>query len=237
MSEPNEMTPADRLKAAIKATGLSQRALAFTIGVAPQSLTNALRRKRVSPELARAVGRKSGYRWEWILTGEGGATAEDADPTRPVSQLTRQIPVIDLATAWSWPRVARDQSEQGEMTVDSETAASLGNDAFCLVVEDDSMRDASPESIQRGDRIVIDPSIDPEPGDLVVATVASQKAAIFRKFRDRGRDAHGIRIGELVPLNPDYAPINGTLSSGLWQGEIKIIGVMVEHRRVRRPRA
>jgi len=81
---------------------------------------------------------------------------------------------------------------------------------------------------QPGDRVIIDPEISPNPGDFVVAK-NSAKEATFKKYRARGIDGNGNMIFELVPLNPDFETMRSDVE------HLEIIGVMVEHRKKRRP--
>ncbi len=98
-------------------------------------------------------------------------------------------------------------------------------DAFAITVEGESMLpDFAP-----GDRVVIDPAVKPQPGDLVVAKLEAETEATFRKYRLRGRDATGQDIIDLVPLNDDYPVV--TMDSN---NPGRIIGTLVEHRRYRK---
>lgn len=225
-----ELTPGQRLAKAIKESGRSKRQIALALGLKAPSITNAIRRDVVSAKLAQGVAEQTGYRWEWLLTGDGEPTQEEFLPTiRPVSQSVRRIPVISLSHAATWPRGVREGDSMGDIEVDRELAEGLGSSSFCIVIEDDSMRDISPESVRRGDKVVIDPAVTPRPGDLVVAHCDSPSGTIFRKYRARGTDAEGHPIVELLPLNSDYASVEMSLT-----GRNRIIGVMVEHRRARR---
>jgi SOS-response transcriptional repressor LexA len=222
-------TPGGRLRVAIEESGKSQRRIALAIGVSPQSITNAIRRDLVSPALAQAVASATGHRWEWIYSGQ--------DPKRPsgdvhavhtVSQAGRRVPLFSLGSISTWPR--REGENSMFLYVDAELAHTLGDQAFCLSVDDDSMRDSSADSIAPGDKVVIDPAVKPHPGDLVVAIVPGQPHALFRRYRERGQNATGALQVELVPLNPNYATISATLGAG----GATLCGVMVEHRRQRR---
>lgn len=82
---------------------------------------------------------------------------------------------------------------------------------------------------QSGDRVIIDPEVSPNPGDFVAAK-NHEEAATFKKYRARGVDANGHMIFELVPLNPDFETMRSDLE------RLEIIGVMVEHRKKRRPK-
>ncbi len=70
----------------------------------------------------------------------------------------------------------------------------------------------------KGDRVVIDPTLKPEPGDMVMAYLVKDKLVIFRRFR----------IGGLAPLNTDYIPADSKPIV-----DYELIGVMTEHARGR----
>ncbi|KAG1243050.1 hypothetical protein G6F65_022664 [Rhizopus arrhizus] len=85
------------------------------------------------------------------------------------------------------------------------------------------------ESFNEGDIVVIDPEVEPLPGDFVVAKNGEHEAT-FKKYRPRGVTERGAVVFELVPLNPDYPSLRSDISA------IQIIGTMVEHRRYRKRR-
>lgn len=103
------------------------------------------------------------------------------------------------------------------------TDLDLSDHAFALEIDGLSM---APEYLP-GDRIIVEPTIAPRPGDCVVAKNGKEEAT-FKKYRLRGVNAEGVEVFELVPLNPDFPTINSE------HEPIRIIGVMVEHRRYRR---
>ena len=75
-----------------------------------------------------------------------------------------------------------------------------------------------------GDRVLIDPDVQPRPGDFVAARNTKQEAT-FKKYRVRGINESGQEVFELVPLNDDYP----TLRSD--EHHLCVIGTMIEHRR------
>ncbi len=103
------------------------------------------------------------------------------------------------------------------------TDLDLSDHAFALEIEGHSM---IPE-FQPGDRVIVEPAIAPRPGDFVVAKNGREEAT-FKKYRARGVTVDGLDLFELVPLNPDYPTISNE------REPVKIIGVMVEHRRYRK---
>lgn len=100
--------------------------------------------------------------------------------------------------------------------------------AFAMRVRGDSMQPV----FQEGDIIVIDPSLQPRPGDYVVAEriVDGEASGTFKKYKERGYDEYGNIVYDLVPLNDNYPTVRSN------QTQCKIIGVMVEHRRTYRRR-
>lgn len=102
----------------------------------------------------------------------------------------------------------------------------LGRFAFALEIEGDSML---PE-FRPGDRVIIDPDVNPMPGDFVVAKNSHQKAT-FKKYRPRGMNEQGAQVFELVPLNEDYPTMRSDIE------QLRIIGTMVEHRKKYRRKA
>lgn len=80
-----------------------------------------------------------------------------------------------------------------------------------------------------GDLVIIEPEWDPRPGEYVAAKNGREEAT-FKKYRQRGFDASGNVVFELVPLNEDYPTIRSD------ETPLAIIGVMAEHRRKTRRR-
>lgn len=103
------------------------------------------------------------------------------------------------------------------------TDLDLSGNAFALEIRGESML----PDFKEGDRIILDPAIEPRPGDFVVAKNGDHEAT-FKKYRPRGINKDGETIFELVPLNEDYAPINSDITP------VQIIATMVEHRRYRK---
>ncbi len=103
------------------------------------------------------------------------------------------------------------------------TDLELSDNAFALEIEGNSM---TPD-FNEGDRVIVDPAIQPRPGDFVVAKNGREEAT-FKKYRARGIGADGREAFELIPLNPDYPTISSE------HDHVRIIGVMVEHRRYRK---
>lgn len=134
----------------------------------------------------------------------------------------RKIPLIDYVRAGELAEVA-NPFPIGEAYDWLLTDLDLSDRAFALEIEGNSME---PE-FKAGDRVIIDPSVSPHPGDFVVAKNHDEKAT-FKKYRLRGIDETGKEVFELIPLNSDYP----TLRSD--EIPLRIIGTMMEHRKYRR---
>jgi len=99
----------------------------------------------------------------------------------------------------------------------------VGENAFALIIEGDSMI----PRFSTGDKVIIDPAVNPRPGDFVAFRLIAAKqdpAGTFKQYRPRGLNDKGKDYYELVPLNENYPTIRSD------QYHCQIVGVMVEHR-------
>lgn len=135
---------------------------------------------------------------------------------------TRKIPLISYVQAGTMSEV-HDPFPVGYSDTYLLTDLDLGENAFALTIKGESML---PE-FKEGDRVIIDPSVCPNPGDYVVAKNGGDEAT-FKKYRPRGINKHGQEIFELVPLNDDFASMQSDITP------MVIIGTMVEHRKYRK---
>lgn len=144
----------------------------------------------------------------------------------PVTQ-SRSLPVLNYIQA-GMPREAIDDFAPGAgmdyIYVDKRTAESLSALSFALEIVGDSMLD----EFRPGDIVVIDPAINPVPGDFVVAKFDNHAGATFKRYRPRG-NLNGSEVIELVSLNDDHP---NYIMDGENPGHI--VGTMIEHRRKRR---
>lgn len=136
---------------------------------------------------------------------------------------TRKIPVLDYIQAGQWTAVNRLPDEIAEMQETIVTDLELPPSTFALRIRGESME----LEFRAGDIVIINPTIQPQPGDFVVATCEGGEAT-FKQYRNGGRNEHGQDVFELWPLNPLYAPMRSD------RQKLGIVGVMVEHRKYRR---
>lgn len=178
--------------------------------------------EKAARRLERDYGMADGY-----LDSEGSAASESSKAEAGsnvalVPMGTRRIPLVSYVQAGTMTDIV-DPYPIGAAADWLLTDLELGPNAFALTIKGDSM---TPE-FREGDNIVVDPAVQPLPGDFVVAKNGENEAT-FKKYRPRGVNEAGQEVFELVPLNEDYPSMRSDLKP------IKIIGTMVEHRRYRR---
>ncbi|CDG47865.1 LexA family protein [Serratia symbiotica] len=136
-----------------------------------------------------------------------------------IKQQGREIPLVSYVQAGTFTEIENVLSPEGvlDTIIFNENISELG---FALRVKGDSME---PE-FREGDTIIIDPAVNPLPGEFVVAKNGDHEAT-FKKYRPKA-NGHC----ELIPLNPDYHTIDSE------KQPLQIIGTMIEHRIHRRKR-
>ncbi|MBU9203094.1 S24 family peptidase [Burkholderia multivorans] len=134
----------------------------------------------------------------------------------------RHIPIISYVQAGMMTE-ATDPFALGEGFELILTDLDVSDGSFGLRIKGESML---PE-FKEGDVVIIDPAIQPLPGDFVVAKNTEEEAT-FKKYRPRGTSDRGEMVFELVPLNDDFPILQSE------RDHLRVIGVMVEHRKYRR---
>lgn len=213
---------AARLNNAMADAGLSVTDIKNRIGVTYEmarryTLGTAKPRDAKMKALAALFGRSSA----WLSYGD--EVRESAN----VEYMTRpevfRIPVISYIQAGNWAEIC-DSYARGSGSETILTDLELSGSSFALRIKGKSML---PE-FNEGDLVIIDPEVDPHPGDYVAAKNGEEEAT-FKKFRPRGTDENGKDVFELIPLNDDFPTLHSDRD-----GPMRIVGTMVEHRRFRR---
>lgn len=164
-------------------------------------------------KLAQYLGVSEGF----LLYGH-----EEGANIGPAPVTAQQIPIISYVQAGAWSPECDARNLDG--TVDYILTSEFHSlSTFALKVKGKSME---PDFVE-GDVIIVDPELHPGPGDYVVAKNGSDEAT-FKKYRARGISESGEEIFELIPLNEDYAVRSSA------KEKIRIVGVVVEHRRLMR---
>lgn len=207
------MSLAERFKTRRIELNLTQVEIASDAKVSQQAVEAIESGKTQKPRNILALAKALKCNAEWLLNGR------NIIPLAEIS--TRQIPVLNYAQAGKLINSLHINNGEGKMEYIM-ADANTPEDCFALHIYGDAMH---PEFKER-DIVIIDPSLHPSPGEFVVA-INNKNEATFMKYRALESETEPF---ELVPLNSDYPILRST---GL---EIKIAGVMVEHRIFRRKR-
>lgn len=130
---------------------------------------------------------------------------KDQEEMLRLQQYHMKVPLL------SWECLLGENSTPTEVLM---TTLKISDKSFALRLFDTSME----PSICKGDDIIVDPTLEPRPADIVIAVVDGSYAV--RKYRAKSKSSF-----ELVPNNPDFATINNQ------ESEIEIKGVVVEIRK------
>ncbi|WP_390900818.1 LexA family protein [Serratia fonticola] len=144
----------------------------------------------------------------------------DSEVPGPSKDNFVSVPLLSVPQVGYWMNDSSFHDLNGNLQF-LQTNLSLSSASFAMKIPDKSMR---PE-FSEGDIVIFDPAPSLAPGDFVVANVQGG-GIVFRKYRARG-PIDGIEAYELVPLNEDYPTYKSDTS------KIRLIGVMMEHRRYR----
>lgn len=216
-------TQMERLYSAAKELkGLNgQSALARALNTSPQTVHN-WELRGISKQGLLLAQRIIGCSAQWVETGLGPMNIGSGQNVKSAPIGALRIPLISYVQAGCWTGIV-DNFQPGDADDWLLTDLELSDCAFALQIKGDSML---PE-FKEGDRVIIDPTVEPMPGDFVVAKNGENEAT-FKKYRPRGTNENGVNIFELVPLNEDYASMRSDSQ------HISIIGTMVEHRKYRK---
>lgn len=158
----------------------------------------------------------------WLL--RGSQTQKQKSPVTPYSPIDEiRLPVYD------WRLLDKlnecDTTQLVKLTEEYiMTDFKMSKNAFGLKIKDDSM---SPE-FEIGDVIIIDPDVEPQAGEFVIAQYGLE--FIFRKYKLDNDNSGEVKHFILIPLNDDYGKLHSV------NVELNIVGTMVEHRIYRRKR-
>jgi len=142
--------------------------------------------------------------------GEPGQTYN----TAPSPPLQHRVPLISNVQAGDWTEThgSFDASDAESWLP---TTAHVSDRAFALRVTGDSMTNPSGNpTIPAGSIVIIDPDLPADHGRIVVALLEDQAETTLKRLAIDGPNRY------LMPLNPDYRPIE-------INGNCRIIGVAV----------
>jgi SOS-response transcriptional repressor LexA len=185
------------------------------------------------PKLAIKAGMDKGNLYRIVKTGRGFSSESlekiagalgvmiadlfaDGDNVQMLEGGGERVPVLDPVQVGIFPASPpyfRESEVQEYITMSNK----YSEKTFAMRVVGDSM---VPE-MNDGDVIIVDPDTSPRPGSFVVASEAGH-AATLKKYAERGRDAHGHDVFELIPSNPLYSSMRSDIL------QLRIIGVVRE---------
>ncbi|MGV8637099.1 LexA family protein, partial [Pseudomonas aeruginosa] len=91
--------------------------------------------------------------------------------------------MVGSIAAGAWVE-AVDLFQPGDAEEWVDAPGPVGPDAFVLIVDGISMKNPTgPLSFESGDRVVIDPSIEAKPGDLVAAKLTNSNRVTFKRLQ------------------------------------------------------
>ena len=133
----------------------------------------------------------------------------------------RRAPVLNFVQAGSFCEYHDDAiSDESEPVI-----GSAGVNVYWIRLEGNSME----PDFESGELVLIDPDIQPNPADYVIALRKGEKAVTFKKWRPRGFDeATGEEYSQLIPSNPDFPIIDSRFTP------FSICGVAVQRNQVLR---
>lgn len=100
-----------------------------------------------------------------------------------------------------------------------------GENVYWVLLDGESME----PDFKSGELVLIDPDMQPNPADYVIALRKGEKKVTFKKWRPRGFDeATGEEYSQLIPSNPDYPIIDSRFTP------FSICGVAIERKQILR---
>ncbi len=196
---------------------VSRKQLSEALGISVQALGMVLRgeTKSLTASNNDAAARHLGVTSTWLATGDGVAEISVSSNVTGATIGSQSVALLFFTDVAKW----LDKEKKLSLFIREHlmTDLSVSAEAFALELADESML----PDFRPGDRVIVDPSVKPLPGDFVVAV--NDTGTHFLKYRPRTATAF-----ELSPLNSDYPSLHSDHST------IQIVGTMVEHRRYRR---
>lgn len=187
------------LQALLNASNETITKFAKRVGKSPQQISDMLRRQKsfgsaVARSIEGALGLPSGFL---------DAEALDEGAVKPPRFTMRRFPLYSTIHAGN-PADNRQPDNEEYVYGPSD----LPDGCFALLVEGNSM---TPEFFE-GQKIFVDPSRAPQPGDFVVARVddGALEERTLKQYVVTGIDRFGRERFDLRPLNPLYPVLRST---------------------------
>lgn len=198
-------TLAARIDYAMKQRGFTQQQLAEAASTSQTTIQKLCSGKSRESKKLHAIAKALQVSAEWLLTGEiplqaaGTHDAPGEDSVTVLGATGRKLPVIGSIAAGAWCEAIALQPSDIEDWIES--PGPVGPRAFVLKIDGVSMFNPNGSvSFADGDHVVIDPDIDPMPGDFVAARLAGSDRVTFKRLRQNEGEWY------LEAINPAWDP-------------------------------
>lgn len=210
------MSLANRVKSRRLELGLTQNEAAEAAGIRQQTWQAIEDGSTLKPRNIVGIAKALRVEPAWLIDGGSMVPISDVN--------TKRVPLISYVQAGNLAH-GKPIDSMEDVFEYILTDAHLSGRAFAMKLQGDSME---PE-FKDGDVIIVDPEVEPHPGEFVVAANGDFDAT-FKKYRPLMSRSQENPEFELIPLNSDYPVISCR------DGKVIIIGTMIEHRIYRRKR-
>lgn len=210
------MSLASRVKSRRLELGLTQNEAAEAAGIRQQTWQAIEDGSTLKPRNIVGIAKALKVEPSWLIDGGSMVPISDVN--------TKRVPLISYVQAGNLVH-GKPIDSMEDVFEYILTDAHLSDCAFAMKLQGDSME---PE-FKDGDVIIVDPEIEPHPGEFVVAANGDFDAT-FKKYRPLMNSSKESPAFELIPLNSDYPVMTCR------DGKVIIIGTMIEHRIYRRKR-
>lgn len=207
----------DRLRLARKAAKLSQAQVAESVKISQATYSELERGITKSTGKIVQIAQTMGVNVDWLATGKGqmhsthqGTESDNLKPVRPA----RYAPVLNYVQAGQFTEVCADCYDDYLPVMGNYG----GDDVYWLEIEGRSMEN----DFMSGEKVLINASRQPSPGNFVVARKMGENSATLKKYRPKGFDINGMEYCHLVPSNPEFPIIDSRFEP------FEILGVAVE---------
>ncbi len=184
--------------------------------------------RAIPPKQAILFASAYGVSIDYIYFGKDELT-KTQENSGLLSHAVRQVFLVAIDNTSDLQRIASGLEPLLPMRIPISADTAIPDNAIFIEIRDRSMTNSREEpSFEPGDKILIDLEAVPAPSEFVLALVPEEQAALFRLYREIGKDDTGAMVVDLVPLNINYRTIR---LSGTNSGQI--IGVCRQLHRIR----
>ena len=208
----------DRLKMARKNAKVTQAQLAKLVGTTQGSISDLESgRNRTTTNLVAIAGILN-VNPTWLSTGKGEMTISHANVEKVSPKNIRFAPVLNWVQAGAFAPMGDNDNDYDKYMPHTYTK---GDNIYWLQVRGDSME----PDFRQADYLLVDADKPPKAGSFVIAMVADDTEATFKRYKPCGFDDTGQEYCQLVPLN-DFHPVIDSRHK-----PFTVVGVVVEHKR------